>query len=177
MTERQGENAEPLRGEEEADWIAYRRVFLGDLYSGDDPQADVDLDAVRNAIDVPKDAGDLAPALEAMLRRIPDGWGRWVAMNRGWYPIIVELDRRLAELDEDYTLCQVKEKFGGLRYYFEPSAAASADTHTAMREAVAEAESMAERTCEECGADGAVLRDDDHRYWQTLCDGCSATRP
>lgn len=36
---------------------------------------------------------------------------------RGWWKLVVDLDARLAELDPDYTVCQVKEKFGALRYY------------------------------------------------------------
>jgi len=191
MSKRPGEHAKPLSGELAENWAAstgHLREASAALRRGDRESAveafraaldesltTVDLVEVRDALHVPEDSGDLAPAIEAILRRIPDGWGRWVTMSRGWYPIIVELDRRLAELDEDYVVHQVKEKFGGLRYYCEPSESASPGTRTAMREAVKEAESVAERTCEECGVSGAVLRDD-RVYWQTLCDGC-ATRP
>lgn len=34
-----------------------------------------------------------------------------------WEPFIVELDEKLAKIDPDYKVDQVKEKFGGLRYY------------------------------------------------------------
>jgi len=192
MNNRPGENAEPLGGELAENWAAstaHLREASAALRRGDresaveafraaldEPMMADDLAEVRDALHVPEDAGELAPALELILRRIPDGWGRWVTMSRGWYPIIVALDRRLAELDEDYVVHQVKEKFGGLRYYFEPSDHSSPDTIAAMRAAVKEAESVAGRTCEECGVSGAVLRDDEHRYWQTLCDEC-ATRP
>jgi len=192
MTKRPGEDAKPLSGELAENWAAstaHLREASAALRRGDresaveafraaldEPMMADDLAEVRDSLHIPEDAGELAPALELILRRIPDGWGRWVTMSRGWYPVIVALDRRLAELDEDYVVHQVKEKFGGLRYYFEPSDHSSPDTIAAMRAAVKEAESVAERTCEECGADGAVLRDD-RVYWQTLCDGCSATRP
>jgi len=189
---RPGENAEPLTGELAEEWAtstAHLREASAALRRGDGQQAAEafraaleprsltagDLAEVRDSLHIPEDAGELAPALELILRRIPDGWGRWLSMSRGWYPIVVELDRRLAELDEDYVVHQVKEKFGGLRYYVEPSESASPGTRTAMREAVKAAEVLSERTCEECGADGAVLRDD-RVYWQTLCDEC-ATRP
>jgi len=191
MNNRPGENAEPLGGELAENWAAstaHLREASAALRRGDresaveafraaldEPMMADDLAEVRDALHVPEDAGDLAPELEEILRRIPDGWGRWLSMSKGWYRIIVELDRRLAELDEDYVVHQVKEKFGGLRYYVEPSESASPGTRTAMREAVKAAEVLSERTCEECGADGAVLRDD-RVYWQTLCDGCS-TRP
>jgi len=79
----------------------------------------LDRHQLLNAVHVPDDAGEYAPALEKMLRRIPDGWGRRVGCDRGWYPLIVELDRALAELDPSCTLLQVKAKWGVLRLYFE----------------------------------------------------------
>jgi hypothetical protein len=36
-----------------------------------------------------------------------------------WYPLLVELDEQLGALLPNYVLHQVKEKFGGLRYYWE----------------------------------------------------------
>ena len=72
-----------------------------------------------NALHVPNDAGEHADALRGMLVRIPDGWGRWISCDRGWYPLLVELDEQLRTLLPDYVVHQVKEKFGGLRYYWE----------------------------------------------------------
>lgn len=72
---------------------------------------------VPDEIEVPEDAGEYADALAAILRRIPEHWGRWLSIDAGWYPIIARLDAQLATLDPDYELHQVKEKFGGLRYY------------------------------------------------------------
>lgn len=34
-----------------------------------------------------------------------------------WYPNIIELDMKLSRLHPDYTILQIKEKFGGLRFY------------------------------------------------------------
>lgn len=36
-----------------------------------------------------------------------------------WTDHILELDNKIAELAPDYVLEQVKEKFGGLRYYID----------------------------------------------------------
>ncbi|MGP0100814.1 MAG: hypothetical protein ACLPUT_04220 [Solirubrobacteraceae bacterium] len=76
-------------------------------------------DELLNAVHVPKDAGEHADALRGMLARIPDGWGRWISCDCGWYPLLVELDEQLRTLLPDYVIHQVKEKFGGLRYYWE----------------------------------------------------------
>lgn len=83
--------------------------------------AQIDVQEVINAVHVPKEAGEYAQALQVMLSRIPDGWGRWISVDRGWYPIICELDQQLAELYPGYELQQVKEKFGHLRFYWEAS--------------------------------------------------------
>src|ERR1035437_10528420 len=63
----------------------------------------LDQDQLRHAILIPEDAGELAPALEATMRRVPDNWGRIVGCDRGWYPLVVQLDRDLAQLWK--TLC------------------------------------------------------------------------
>ena len=55
---------------------------------------------------------------------------------------------------------QVKEKFGGLRFYVQ----AATDKHYNF---ISFAESMSYRTCEDCGAPGKTYTDGWHR---TLCD-------
>lgn len=78
----------------------------------------VNLEEVLNALHVPEDAGEHTDGLRQILLRIPDGWGRWIRCSRGWYPIVIELNEQLASLFPGYELHQVKEKFGGLRFYW-----------------------------------------------------------
>lgn len=73
-------------------------------------QIDVDLARIRDAIHLPDDAGDYAEALTALLGRIPDGWGRWIDCDAGWYAILADLEAKLSALDCDYTVLQVNEK-------------------------------------------------------------------
>jgi hypothetical protein len=80
---------------------------------------DVDYQQLLNAVHVPEDTGEHVEALRGILLRIPDGWGRWISCDRGWYPLLVELDGQLRALLPNYVLHQVKEKFGGLRYYWD----------------------------------------------------------
>lgn len=64
------------------------------------------------------------------------------------------------------TVAQIKEKFGGLRFYYD-----GGDEY--IRGAVRMAEYMADQTCEECGAPGK------HRtggWIRTLCDVHEAER-
>lgn len=129
-----GAGAEPLDPKEQARWdaaVAHAGDAAEAVTSGDTEgfaaaigalgQTTVDLTRVLDALHVPADAGALAPALERILRRIPDGWGRWISCGPGWYPILARLDAQLAAIDPDYVVHQAKEKFGGLRYYVEPS--------------------------------------------------------
>lgn len=57
--------------------------------------------------------------LDKIVARIPSNWGKYIAVEPGWYPLIVELDQKMAEICPNYVLYQVKSKYGGLRYYFE----------------------------------------------------------
>jgi len=75
-----------------------------------------------------------------------------------------EIDLRKQIMDEEASkvpvAVQVKEKFGGLRFYVQ----AATDKHYQY---ISFAESMSYRTCEECGAPGKRYTDGWH---QTLCD-------
>jgi hypothetical protein len=75
-----------------------------------------------------------------------------------------EIDEAKTKLDEETlkvpVASQVKEKFGGLRFYVQ----AATDKHYQY---ISFAESMSYRTCEECGAPGKTYTDGWHT---TLCD-------
>ena len=75
-----------------------------------------------------------------------------------------QIDEAKAKLDEETlkvpVAVQVKEKFGGLRFYVQ----AATDKHYQY---ISFAESMSYRTCEECGAPGKTYTDGWHT---TLCD-------
>jgi hypothetical protein len=74
------------------------------------------------------------------------------------------LDEAKTKLDEEIlkvpVAVQVKEKFGGLRFYVQ----AATDKHYNY---ISFAESMSYRTCEVCGASGKTYTDGWHR---TMCD-------
>ncbi len=134
---------------------------------------DVDRDTMLNALHIPADAGQFAPALEKILRRIPDGWGRWISHDAGWYPIVVGVDQRLSAIDPEYVVHQVKEKFGTLRYYCAPSGEPSPAVCDAFREITAEAERASAITCERCSEPGVLH---ETRYLvKTLCASCAGS--
>jgi len=88
----------------------------------------------------------------------------------GWYNLIYTLtnciDRRLEHLNKDggnrkVVIAQIKEKFGGLRYY------ADGDVDEQMDGMIDFAESLSYTICEECGAPGKLRGGG---WMRTLCD-------
>ena len=89
----------------------------------------------------------------------------------GWRLILLELHAHLTQIVPDYRIAQVKEKFGGLRYYI------GSIPEGVFRESydlIDEAEQRSYETCEWCGKPG---RENIKRGWvKTLCDACAAQR-
>lgn len=71
------------------------------------------------------------------------------SIGAGWYGIVKRLIEDLIELGWNKEICQVKEKFGSLRFYIS-----SGNTEIFNRIHVAEAESCV--TCERCGTAGQL---------------------
>lgn len=137
--------------------------------------SDIDWKTYRNALHVPADAGEHAGAIEVILRRIPDGWGRSISVDAGWYPLIIATDALLAGLDAEYVVHQVKEKFGTLRYYYRPSSEdVDHETLDAMDAITDGAERASAITCERCGATGFLHQAPGPRV-KTLCASCADT--
>jgi hypothetical protein len=89
---------------------------------------------------------------------------RYLALGPGWLPL---LDRLCAGLSQYAVAVQVKEKFGGLRFYM--------DTYTDEDRALIQAaEDESRSTCEECGAPGTTQS---RGGWLlTLCPTCAVSK-
>lgn len=119
------------------------------------------------------DAGEHAAAIEGILRRIPDGWGRYLSIDAGWHPLVITTDQQLARLDPDYRVLQIKEKVGTLRYYCR---ATGEDPVPGLLDAMDAITDGAERAsaivCERCGEPG-TLHQSRHGRVKTLCAACA----
>ena len=83
-------------------------------------------------------------------------------VGKGWSKIIDSLYDNLP-IPKDIQVYQVKEKFGGLRFYIS----GATEEQYAI---IDKAEKMSEVTCESCGEDASVKKDG---YWLIcLCDKC-----
>jgi len=100
-------------------------------------------------------------------------WGDEV--GEGWAIHVLECHRQLKHLDPGYRISQIKEKFGGLRYYFIPSVAFNDLTHDVMESVVTAAEYNCSITCEVCGSAGS-LRTNSGSY-KTLCAEHTKKKP
>ncbi len=78
----------------------------------------------------------------------------------GWYRLLDEAFKALAELDPLPTIAQVKEKFGTLRLYISYYS----DEAEAI---IQQAEELSARTCEICGEPGKVVG---HGWLSTRCE-------
>jgi hypothetical protein len=91
-------------------------------------------------------------------------------VDEGWWPIIetlcaniqhhIDWKNRQSEVVAQVTVAQIKEKFGGLRFYYE----GGDDRISGM---VCMAEAWAAHSCETCGAPG---KSRDGGWIKTLCD-------
>jgi hypothetical protein len=101
------------------------------------------------------------------------------AVGPGWWPIIESLcaniqgridwwnkNRETRPIIEQVVVTQVKEKFGGLRFYYD-----GGDEY--IRGMVTMAEEWADRHCEECGKPGQKRSGG---WIKTLCDEHEAER-
>lgn len=89
------------------------------------------------------------------------------SVGPGWAPLLRELITDLFSMGWDGVVLQVKEKFGGLRFYIGSSSVEVFDR-------IQRAENDSFRICEDCGAEG---RPRNTGWIRTLCDACLPPNP
>jgi len=90
-------------------------------------------------------------------------------LRDGWYPLLRELSEGLEPLFRNCPaarVAQVKEKFGGLRFYIDGGT-------DAIYELIDAAETKSLRTCDQCGAEGERRGGG---WVRTLCEVCDEKR-
>lgn len=91
-------------------------------------------------------------------------------VGAGWQPLLEALEFHLNQYIPGYEITQIKEKFGGLRYYIRFPAGTSNETMSTVHHIIGFAENVSFLTCEECGRPGHSRR---NGYWiRTMCDDC-----
>lgn len=95
------------------------------------------------------------------------------SVGKGWHKLVRDV---FAKMPEGIKVVQVKEKFGGLRIYYQLKdhtqirVIAGNEDWEKMHKLVRDAEEKSFQTCENCGAPGS--RTTDRRWIRTLCADC-----
>lgn len=107
------------------------------------------------------------PNFQNILDRFADGIPATIDCGYGWAKIIAECDAVLFSEDPNYTIAQIKEKFGGLRFYFNLT---NMDDYSRVSAKIMAIEEKSLEMCEECGSPGYRRRHGDNGYMYTSCD-------
>lgn len=86
----------------------------------------------------------------------------WSNCPVGWEPLVEDLIQNLVAIGWDKKLGQVKDKFGGLRFYVD------GELTKQMRDMIDEAEAASFNICQDCGASPAR-----GVSWRTKCAACA----
>lgn len=100
---------------------------------------------------------------EKVNSRIDTSWPENYYVREGWIPLVEELVEKLIKIEPTFKIAQIKQKFGGLRFYANV-------TTTEAWDLIQEYEDKSFKVCEDCGAP-AKLRGG--VYLETLCDNCN----
>jgi hypothetical protein len=84
----------------------------------------------------------------------------WFEVDCGWLGLVKELIEELIKAGWNRQICQVKEKFGGLRFYIN-------DAPEEVWQLIDKYERLSQGVCEKCGEPGSLNRTG---WWKTLCE-------
>ena len=101
---------------------------------------------------------ELQLEIEELKKKIVPEYWKSIDVDEGWYQLVIDCDRELTGVDPKYQIYQVKEKFGGLRFYTKPSN--MDDKHTLIRigEIISKYEDIASKTCSATGKPGVLMK-------------------
>lgn len=99
----------------------------------------------------------------------------WISCNEGWHDLIDDLSRKISEAADRFphrsvTVVQIKEKFGGLRYYLNYEDMNDDSIHV-IEKIVRDTESKSYKICEDCSGEADICSPK-HYWMKTLCMNC-----
>jgi len=101
---------------------------------------------------------ELQLQVEALKKKIVPGYWKSTDVDEGWYQIIVDCDKELTAIDPNYQILQIKQKFGGLRYYMTPCNDTTEKQRDKMYKVISRYEAKAAQTCEATGKPGVLMK-------------------
>lgn len=100
---------------------------------------------------------------EELKSRIIEPFAKSIDCQDGWLPLLAELHDEVVEIDPNYRLYQVKQKFGRLCFYY---AISNPELYARVQEVVRRYEDMSLSICERTGKSGKLMVR--HGFFQTL---------
>ena len=91
-------------------------------------------------------------------------------IGKGWEPLLENLLRALKLLDPDLKIGQIKEKFGSLRVYVDPTPTNSKENETKKYELCRQAQEDSAKVCIVCGNTGRIVQL--NSWLQCFCEDC-----
>jgi len=102
---------------------------------------------------------------QELCSRIIEPFEKQVACEEGWDGLLFDLHDKLVAVDPNYTICQVKEKFGSLRVYYNAS---DPTLDRVMGSVVRLYQDLSLSVCEKTGRPGSLKVKDG--IYKTLAD-------
>lgn len=92
-------------------------------------------------------------SIEHILQRYVPEKPHRIECGPGWYPLIISIHQELIKIDPNYKILQIKEKFGGLRFYY----VSNSKRHFQIDRIVHYYENKSYETCEITGKPGKLM--------------------
>lgn len=110
---------------------------------------------------------ELQLQIENLKSKFVDDWPNGIDVDEGWYQIVIDCDKDLSQIDPDYQIYQIKEKFGKLRYYYKASKPFEEQTYLKLTSIINKYEALSGCTCEATGLPGLLMKSP-NGYYKTL---------
>lgn len=111
--------------------------------------------------------------INLIIDHIPDDLPEYmIDAPTGWLQIIADLHNELVQQDPEYRINQIKEKFGGLRFYYSPGR--EQGKYGYLHELMEKYEALSYKTCQICAEPGAMR--EINGWYATLCNACQAEK-
>lgn len=101
---------------------------------------------------------ELQLQVEELKKKIVPEYWKSIDVDEGWYRLVIDCDKELTGVDPNYQIYQVKEKFGGLRYYVKPSDPNDKDISERIASIISKYEEIASKTCSATGGPGVLMK-------------------
>ena len=103
-------------------------------------------------------SAELQAEVEKLKSRIPEAFSKTIDVDEGWYQIVVDCSKAIDAIYPHYKILQIKQKFGGLRFYLDIHGDATSEQRNQIYAIIRNYEEIAKKTCEATGLPGVPMK-------------------